>query len=480
MSDKRPEILDFFAFTPTVSQGEVMAELQNFLYHAQEHSIFLLRGYAGTGKSSLVGAFSHLLQFLNWPQTLLAPTGRAAKVLEGYCQLPAFTIHRTIYRQKISADGISYDVSYNRHRPGTIYIVDEASMINNSNDGYGQFGSNRLLDDLIDFCFSIDGSKLLLIGDDAQLPPVGTEMSPALIPEYLVGFCASLYQGVLKDIVRQEDGGEIVYLSYLLRGQIIDLQNGKDWQEPLLPISGVKGEVQIVSGYDLPELIEDSYRRVGMDETLLITRSNRDAEEFNKSIRHYSLYYDEEVNPGENLMVVRNNYLHFPVNDAGLPTSTFLANGELLKVLSSRREQQLHGFTFRDAELEDAHGGFVSAKIILDSLFTQSPSLTHDQRQQLYYSVAQDYPDCTSRRELHQKLRQDPYLNALQIKYSYAMTCHKAQGGQWREVYLSFGYLTPEMIDISFCRWLYTAMTRATEKLYIIQPPNFVFGDIEW
>lgn len=479
MNNKQPEILDFFPFVPTPSQSEVINELQNFLFNSPEHSIFLLRGYAGTGKSSLVGAFSRMLLSLNYPQALLAPTGRAAKVLEGYCGLPAFTIHRTIYRQKISSDGASYDVSYNKHRPGTIYIVDEASMINNSNDGYGQFGSNRLLDDLVDFSFSIEGSKLLLIGDDAQLPPVGTEMSPALIPEYLVGLCATLYHGVLKDIVRQEEGGEIVYLSYLLRGHILDLQNGEDWHEPLLPLPEAKGEVEIISGYDLPELMEDSFRRVGVDDTLLITRSNRDAEEFNKSIRYRSLYYDEEVNPGENLMVVRNNYLHFPVNEEGLPTSTFLANGEILKVLNSRREQQLHGFTFRDAELVDAHGGFVSAKILMDSLFTQAPSLTQEQRHQLYQSVCQDYPECTNRRTLLQKLQQDPYLNALQIKYSYAMTCHKAQGGQWREVYLSFGYLTPEMIDISFCRWLYTAMTRATEKLYIIQPPSFIFGDIE-
>ncbi|MDY3885119.1 ATP-dependent DNA helicase, partial [Porphyromonas somerae] len=219
MSNNRPEILDFFGFTPTSSQNEVIKELQNFFAQAPEHSIFLLRGYAGTGKSSLVGAFSHMLQSFLYPQMLLAPTGRAAKVLEGYCGLPAYTIHRTIYRQRISGDGVSYEVGYNQHQPGTIYIVDEASMINNANDGYGSFGSNRLLDDLVDFCFSIEGSKLLLIGDDAQLPPVGTEMSPALVPEYLVGFCSTLYQGILKDIVRQEEGGEIVYLSYLLRGR---------------------------------------------------------------------------------------------------------------------------------------------------------------------------------------------------------------------------------------------------------------------
>lgn len=352
-------------------------------------------------------------------------------------------------------------------------------MINNSGDGFGSFGSGRLLDDLTEFCFSIEGSKILLIGDDAQLPPVGTELSPALNPDYLLGYCSRLYQGALKDIVRQERGGEIVYLSYLLRGRILDLQQGKDWSEPLLPMPEIGGEVEIISSYDLPEMIEDSYRRVGQDETLLVTRSNRDAEEYNKAIRYRSLYHDEEIVSGENLMVVRNNYLFHPIDKKGHPTSSFLANGEILKVLGSRREHQLHGFTFREAELQDANGGFISAPILMDSLFTQAPALTPEQRQTLYDGVCSDYPYITNRRDLYLKLRQDPYLNALQVKYCYAMTCHKSQGGQWKEVYLSFGYLTPEMINLSFCRWLYTATTRATEKLYILNPPAFIFGAIE-
>lgn len=477
MAQNRQQITDFFPFTPTESQKIVIDELHRFLLDTSPHPLFLLRGYAGTGKSSLVGAFSKWLQSYNHPQVLLAPTGRAAKVLEGYCGLSANTIHRTIYRERVSSSGIAYEVGYNKHMVGTIYIVDEASMIHNASDGYGTFGSGRLLDDLTDFCFSIEGSKILLIGDDAQLPPVGIELSPALNPDYLLSYCSQLYQGVLKDIVRQEKGSDIVYLSYLLRGRIIDLQNGANWSEPLLPRPQSGGEVEIISGYDLPELMEDSFRRVGEDETLLITRSNRDAEEYNKGIRYRSLYYDEEVVPGERLMVVRNNYFYLPTDANGKPMSSFIANGELLKVLSSRREQQLYGFTFREAELEDTNGGFVTAQILMDSLFTQSAALTPEQRQQLYDRVVQDYPECTSRKALYQKLRQNPYLNALQIKYAYAMTCHKAQGGQWKEVYLSFGYLTPEMIDLSFCRWLYTAMTRATEKLYILQPPAFIFGE---
>lgn len=469
-------IADFFPFTPTEDQSTVIQELQTFLYNNDEHSIFLLRGYAGTGKSSLVGAFAKMLESIQIPIVLLAPTGRAAKVLQSYCGMPAHTIHKTIYRQRTSSSGVSYEIGYNKAPEGTIYIVDECSMINNSNDGYGSFGSGRLLDDLTDFCFSVDGTKILLIGDDAQLPPVGTDLSPALNPNYLLGYCSKLYQGVLRDIVRQEEGGDIVYLSYLLRAKILELQEGGQWHEPLLPIPEEGGEVRLISGYDLPEMIEDSYRKVGQDDTMLITRSNRDAEEYNKGIRYRSLFYDDEVIPGERVMIVRNNYRYCPVNELGRPTSDFIANGEILNVLSTRREQKLHGFTFREAELEDSEGNFISANILLDSLFTQAPALTSEQREQLFESVVKDYPECTNRRDLMLKLRQDPFLNALQIKYAYAMTCHKAQGGQWKDVYLSFGYLTPEMIDLSFCRWLYTAMTRATEHLYLINPPSFIFG----
>lgn len=467
---------DFFPFPPSASQLEVIEELEHFLYQSPPHSIFLLRGYAGTGKSSLVGAFSKLLRAIGCPSELLAPTGRAAKVLQNYCGMPAHTIHRVIYRERNTGGEVLYEIGYNKSPIGTIYIVDEASMIHNANDGYGHFGSGRLLDDLTEYCFSVEDTKILLIGDDAQLPPIGTELSPALDPGYLKGYCSRLYQGVLKDIVRQEQGGEIVYLSYLLRAKILDLQLGEVWTEPLLPMPEEGSEVRIISGYDLPEEIENSYRKAGRDETILITRSNKDAEEYNKGIRYRSLYYDDEVVPGERLMVVRNNYLYRPLDQEGKPMSHFLANGEILHVLNTRREQTLHGFTFREAELEDAHGGFISANIIMDSLFTEAPALTGEQRERLFRSVILDYPECTNKRDLMLKLRQDPYLNALQIKYAYAMTCHKAQGGQWKEVYVSFGYLTPEMIDISFCRWLYTAMTRASERLYLINPPSFIFG----
>lgn len=470
-------IESFFPFTPTKSQRKVIEELERFTYCRSEHPIFLLRGYAGTGKSSLVGAYARALTEMGIPLQLLAPTGRAAKVLQQYCGLPASTIHRVIYREKVVGGVASYDIGYNKSDTGTVYIVDEASMLSNQPDGFSPFGTGRLLDDLTDYCFSVDDSKILLIGDDAQLPPVGTDLSPALDPDYLRGYCSELYQGVLSDIVRQERGGEIVFSGFLLRSRILDLMEGKPMTEPLLPLPEEGGEISIIDGYDLPDLMERSFRRVGQEDTVLITRSNRDAEEYNRSIRHHTLYYDEEVLPGEHMMVVRNNYLYTPTDESGKPMSGFIANGEILKVLGTYRSKELYGFRFREAEFVDSSGGFVSANIILDSLFNGAPALTPEQRQNLFDGVAADYPECTSRRALYEKLRQDPYLNALQIKYPYAMTCHKAQGGQWREVYLSLGYLTPEMIDISFCRWLYTAITRASEHLYILRPPHFIFGE---
>lgn len=479
MTERSP-ILDFFPFTPTPSQARVIDKLDHFLRHGEEDSLFLLRGYAGTGKSSLVGAWTRMLVSMGVPVRLLAPTGRAAKVLSAYCGMPAYTIHRTIYRQRVGAGGaFTYDLGYNAGQQGTVFVVDEASMISNQSEGNDTFGSGRLLDDLMDFCHSVPYSRIVLIGDDAQLPPVGTPQSPALSPDYLRGYCSYLYEETLTDIVRQESAGEIVLTSYDLRQRIADLQQGKPWSEPLLETPRRGGEVRIISGYDLPELMEESYRRVGQEETVLITRSNREAESYNQGIRHRTLSYEEEVVPGERLMVVRNNYFYTPVDSAGKQTGGFIANGEILEVRDARHTAELYGFTFRDAELIDGEGGFVSAKILLESLYSGTSALTGEQRQLLFDNVALDYPGVQSRRQLYAEMRKNPYLNALQIKYAYAMTCNKAQGGQWREVFVSFGYLTPEMIDISFLRWFYTAVTRATERLYLIDPPAFIFGQIE-
>ncbi len=479
--DFKTQITHFFGFAPTISQEKVIEGLDVFFneegYGSSDHSIFVLRGYAGTGKSSLIGALARVVMAAGCPLALLAPTGRAAKVLQSYCGMPAHTIHRVIYRERMGADGVSnFEMSFNRGRHGTVYIVDEASMIGNTQDVLSPFGSGRLLEDLVDFCFGVEGAKIIFIGDDAQLPPVGTLLSPAMDVAYLSRYCNRIFTGVLTDIVRQEEASEIITLSHILRGRIIDMVGGlSGWETPLLPMPSGR-EVRIITGNELPELVEASYARVGKEETVLLTRSNKYAEEFNRQIRYRSLDYEDEVVSDELLMVCRNNYFHVPVDAEGNPKSSFIANGELLRVRNARRTRELYGFTFREAELVDGDGGIVHAHLLLESLYSGAASLTPEQRQRLYDRVVLDYPDLTNKRDLYKALRKDPYLNALQVKYAYAMTCHKAQGGQWHDVYLHFGYLTPEMIDESFCRWLYTAMTRATDRLYIISPPDFIFG----
>lgn len=457
-----------------------MEDLGSFIVEAPEHSVYVLRGYAGTGKSTLVGAIAKSLKSLHCHFTLLAPTGRAAKVLEGYSGFPAHTIHRAIYRQKKVRDmeGV-FDVGFNRAKVGTLYLIDEASMISNLSEGYTPFGSGRLLDDLMEYCMSIPGSKILFVGDDAQLPPVGVDQSPAMDVDYLRGYGCEVRSGSLTEIMRHESSGEIAQHSTLLRSYILDRPEYElDWDSPLLPFpSGV--QVEIISSYDLPEYVERSYRRVGKEETLLITRSNREAEEMNRQIRIRTLGYDEDLVQGESLLVCRNNYLYIPKDEHGSATTAFIANGEIFRVERKLRSVSLHGFHFKEVELSDGTGAYFTANVMMDCLYSGVSSLTGEQRQALYESVLEDYSETTNRRMLFEQIRKDPFLNALQVKYAYALTCHKAQGGQWRDVYVSPGYLPPDRRDLSLLRWLYTAMTRATEKLYIIAPPAFLYGEYD-
>lgn len=470
----------FFPFEPTSSQNEVIDSLSAFLYDEDlidEHAIFVLRGYAGTGKSSLIGALTKAIQSFGRPFVLLAPTGRAAKVLQSYCSAPAHTIHRAIYRERLSSDGVSnYEINYNRSKHSTLYIVDEASMISNTSEGFTPFGSGCLLDDLLEFCFSVDGAKILFIGDDAQLPPISTTLSPAMDSSYLQKYCSEIFTGALTDIVRQDEASEIVYLSHILRSRIIDLEKGDSpMLDPLLPLPN-GDDVQIIRAGDLAEYVEESYDEVGKEDTILITRSNKDAELFNRQIRYHTLGYEDDITTEELIMVCRNNYHYSPTDSEGRNKGSFIANGEILQVDQTYSSEELYGFTFKEVDLSDSEGNIVQAYTILECLYSGAPALTQEQRHTLYENVVQDYPHITSKKQLYDTLRKDPYLNALQIKYAYAMTCHKAQGGQWHDVYIHFGYLTPEMIDLSFCRWLYTAMTRATHRLYFISPPDFIFG----
>lgn len=478
----------FFGHEMSSSQKKALSSLLSYFENAPDGALFVLKGYAGTGKSSLVGALCRTLLFYYKPVVLLAPTGRAAKVLGGYCSASAYTIHRVIYRQKrVSFLEERFDKDRNSYPEGTVFIVDEASMIGNEEDVSGMFGSGRLLEDLLDFVFSTPGSKVVFIGDDAQLPPVGTTISPALDVEFLKAYCSEVHSAVLTDIVRQAEQSNIVRLGALLRDHILLLQQelsatgSTEHVPPLSPIPFVPqkdGDVSILRGEELPEALDRSMRDHSVDDVVVVTRSNKDAEAFNVEIRRRQFDYETALVQGERLMVARNNYFYFPGCEEEKQRrvlSRFSANGEVLTVKRLGKVRELYNFTFADVTLETEMEEQFEAKVIMDSLLNASPALSPGQRQELFDEVRQDYPELTTKAQLYPVMRQHPYLNALQVKYAYAMTCHKSQGGQWKDVYVYIGYLTEEMMSLDFYRWLYTAVTRATGHLYFVNPSKLLF-----
>jgi len=453
-------ILDNFAHQPTKEQIDVVAKWCDFLLSTRREEIFLLQGYAGTGKTSLVGALVRTLVALKRPVVLLAPTGRAAKVFSLYSDHPAYTIHKKIYRQKtFSAEMVNFESNVNNHR-NTLFIVDESSMISNEGLSGKTFGSGRLLDDLIHFVYAGEGCRLMLVGDSAQLPPVGEELSPALSPEALSSYGFHVCQASLTQVVRQIENSGILWNATMLR-QLISSDEMACF--PRFHIQGFP-DVHIASGQDLIELLEDSYYRCGTDQTIVVTRSNHRANIFNNGIRGRILQYEEELTSGDQLIVVRNNYYF------GESEETFIANGDVAVVRRFRNERSLYGFRFVDADLvfPDFDDMEISATILLDTLQSEAPALTQEQQHTLFEEVCADYPEITNRRDLIKKIKQDPYYNALQVKYSYAVTCHKAQGGQWQRVFIDQGYITQEMLSPDYFRWLYTAFTRATESVYLV------------
>lgn len=481
------QLYDRFPYEMSSSQSEAVQNLDHYFASAPEGSLFLLKGYAGTGKSSLVGALTQLLLESRCSVVLMAPTGRAAKVLGAYCNASAYTIHRVIYRsRRVDFLAPDFDKDKNLHRPGTIFLVDEASMISNNQDTLSPFGSGQLLEDLLEYIFSVPDCKVLFIGDDAQLPPVGCDRSPALDPDYLRVYCREIHSATLVDIVRQDEESDIVALGSVLRYHILQLQNsgqgaGSDFApQRLSPIPFVprNKDVSFLSGEDLPDAVETSIGQVGVEEMVVITRSNKDAEVFNTQLRMRQFGYESPMVKGERVMVARNNYFYYPGSeeqDASKRPTGFTANGEIVTVESIEGSQDLYDFHFMDLLLRSENDKCFLAKVILDTLVSGVASMSAEQRQHLFDKVCEDYPQITRKRDLYKVLRNHPFLNALQLKYAYAMTCHKSQGGQWADVYLYLGYVTEEMMDLDFFRWLYTAVTRATRHLYIINPPKHIF-----
>ncbi len=463
-----------FDHRPTLEQQKAIHAWCDFLLSRSTDELFLLTGYAGTGKTSLVGAFVRTLRQLSQHVMLLAPTGRAAKVFSLYASAPAYTIHRRIYRQKSLLDMQTFQPNVNLHKH-TLFIVDEASMIANEGLPGSMFGSGRLLDDLVHFVYSCEGCRLMLVGDTAQLPPVGEDESPALSPDVLEGYGLAVRQCNLTDVVRQLSDSGILWNATRLRRLV---QTSLFDTFPRLRLACFP-DIESISGADLLEALEDAYNQCGIDETVVITRSNKRANLFNQGIRGRILDYEEELTGGDQIMIARNNYFWSERNrEPGLSEQQdnmpFIANGDVAMVRRVRHERDFYGFRFADATLRfpDYDNREMDVTVLLDTLQSEAPALTRTQQDSLFQQVWDDYPELTDKRERAKKIREDIYYNALQIKYSYAVTCHKAQGGQWARVFIDQGYVTEEMLSPDYFRWLYTALTRATERVFLVNWPE--------
>ena len=427
----------------------------------------MLCGYAGTGKTTLVSALVKTMAQLERRCVLLAPTGRAAKVFSSYSGKSAYTIHRWIYRQKSILNGAQFVLSENRS-VNTLFIVDEASMI--ANDGSSGFGTGALLDDLVEYVYSGRGCSMLLLGDTAQLPPVGELLSPALSAEYMRSMFLDVTHVELTQVMRQLDGSGILQNATMLR-EII--RSGGSGFLPQLQLKGF-ADITPVSGDELIEAIEGSYSSVGVEDTIVLCRSNKRANVYNEGIRRRILYREEELNRGDMLMVVKNNYywreLLGKEDKSLLDKIDFIANGDMAEIVRVGGVEEMYGFRYAEVTLSlvDYEDCEIDVMIMLDTLMSESPSLTREESERLFAAVWEDYPEIRSKRKRMEEIRKNPYYNALQVKYGYAVTCHKAQGGQWKHVFLDQGYVTADMMNADYYRWLYTAFTRATEKLYLV------------
>ncbi len=454
-----------FPFNLTKDQLLALEKLSDFIFSESGSHIFLLTGYAGTGKSSLIGSFVKTMTQFKQKTVLLAPTGRAAKVFSGYAEQNAYTIHKKIYRQqKISEGTVHFSLSENLHKH-TLFIVDEASMINNESPDFSVFGTGRLLDDLIEYVYSGEGCRLLLIGDDAQLPPVKQENSPALDRGILQSYALEVEEATLTDIVRQEVESGILYNATYLRDSL--MMNATD-DFPKLKINNF-ADVKRITGKDLIQYISDAYSKDGIAETIIISRSNKRVNAYNNGIRSGVLYREDELSTGDILMITKNNYFWIEEYE----NLDFLANGEFVEVVRVKWEEEMYGFRFCNVVLYHSEYDIeFEAKINLDVLHTEVPGLTAEQNSQLFSKVMEDYNHVTQKRLRYNKVKSDPYFNALQTKYGYAVTCHKAQGGEWKNVFLDLGYIHKSYLGESFYRWLYTSITRATQTLYLVNLPE--------
>ncbi len=456
-------------FEPTQGQKILVDSLAEMMTTTDNQQLMLVKGYAGTGKTSVISAFVRTLNDFNIRPVLMAPTGRAAKVLSAYSGEQAFTIHKKIYRQKSSKDGFgAFALNFNVHS-NTFFIVDEASMISYNNADQSLFGTGNLLDDLLMFVYNDRNCRLVLIGDTAQLPPVGQAQSPALDRRQLEAYGLNVTECELTEVVRQSQESGILCNATIVREMVAE-------QQPSYPALQIRpfADIERITGGDLIETLSDAYDKFGTDGVAVICRSNKQANRYNQGIRNRILYREEELTPGDFLMVVRNNYSWIQNSE----NISFIANGDIVRLIRIRKYIERYGFRFAEVDLclPDYNDYEFTAIIMLDVLNSEAASITNEQNKSLYYLVAEDYAHITPKSKQYKKIKEDPFFNALQVKFAYAITCHKAQGGQWPCVFLDQGWLTDEMLNTEYLRWLYTAITRTTEKLYLVNFSDKFFG----
>ncbi|MFT5754384.1 MAG: ATP-dependent exoDNAse (exonuclease V) alpha subunit [Flavobacterium sp.] len=454
---------DNFPFEPTLKQDIFFQKVADFVINSSNNELFVLKGYAGTGKTTVISTIVNQLKNVNQKYLLLAPTGRAAKVISNYSQKPAFTIHKKIYfPKKSSGGGVSFTLQPNKFT-NTVFIIDEASMISDTNQESKLYENGSLLDDLLSFVDSGKNCKIIFVGDTAQLPPVNLDVSPALnIDSLSLHYNKNVHHIELDEVMRQEEDSGILFnateLREILKSHFIDTYK--------FNLNGFKDIVRLQDGYDIQDAIQEAFSNYGLEETAFIVRSNKRANQYNEQIRSKILGKENEISSGDYMMVVKNNYFWLKDSDE----AGFIANGDIIEVLEIRNIKDLYGFKFATVKIRmvDYPNQIpFDTILLLDTIKSESPSLTYEESNKLYQEVMLDYEDETTKYKKFQKVKNNEYFNALQVKFSYAITCHKSQGGQWNTVFIEQPYL-PNGIDKDYIRWLYTAMTRAKEKLYLI------------
>jgi len=466
------QLLDSLGYQPTSGQKELMEYIPSFIMEPEKKEILLLKGFAGTGKTTSMKALVYVLEKLKIKYVLLAPTGRAAKVLSELTGgRAAYTIHKKIYHQKSSKDGFGTFVLDRNLSSQTFFIVDEASMISNSSFEKSVFGQGKLLDDLLGYVYSGRQCKLVLIGDTAQLPPVGKDLSPALNADELQAKSFSVKEFFFREVVRQEKSSGILFNATILRKKLEE--NVADL--PRFHVHNYK-DIHLLPGDELLDTLSDHYHRDGLEETMVVVRSNKQANRYNQGIRNQILWLEEQISSGDLMMVVKNNYYW----SDDFYNVDFIANGDVFELLQIHGYEERYGYHFADVTIRliDHEQSEMDVKIMLDTLNIENASLPPGKLKELFYTIAENYKEEPVKKKRFEAIREDEFFNALQVKFAYAVTCHKAQGGQWKNVFIDPGYFVEDMMNREYLRWLYTAFTRATGNLYLVNFNRFFFSDM--